>query len=510
MPDITLWPHQEAAIQATLLGIRAGLTAGLIVLPTGTGKTGFALSLGRRLQLPALFAVHRDELLRQTVQAAGVFWPEAVVASIESGTKVWDEPDLRTGRRPDLVVAMVPSLHPERLATIAPDRFGLVELDEAHHAPAPAFARVLDHFRPGFLLGITATPQRLDGRGLAARFGRQPLYSYALYQAIKDGRLVPPLPRAVQTETDLDRVGSENGDLVEKQLARTLDTPNRNLLVAGAYQEHAQGRRAIAFCVDVDHCEHLAAQSRALGIRTEAVTGRLSIGRRRDTLPRFAASELDLVTSCETLTEGFDDPAVSCLLLARPTESKSLLMQMVGRGLRLSPATGKKDCLVLDFVDVTKKHKLVSVLDLLGRHKGPAEAGHGGGSSRDKPTQTVLPLPPGAVRWRLETVCPWPELPSLEGYAPAQAWQAEPASEGQLRYLARFGLQVGAGLTKGEASYLIDRCLEYESAFPTPATPRQQSYLQQHGLWQDGMSRRQASTLIAYLKAPEKPHAVNR
>lgn len=499
MSDVVLWPHQEAAIQATLLAMRAGLNAGLIVLPTGTGKTGFALSLGRRLGLPALFAVHRDELSRQTIKSAERFWPEAVTATIESGTKVWDEPDLRSGRRPDLVVAMVPSLHPERLATIAADRFGLIVLDEAHHAPAPAFARVLDHFAPGFLLGITATPKRLDGRGLAPRFGRAPIYSYALYQAIKDGRLVPPDVHPVRTETNLDQVGQDGEDLNERQLARAINNADRNLLIASAYQEHGRGRRAIAFCVDVPHAEALGRQALALGIRAVAITGRMSLGRRRMELARFTAGELDLVTSCETLTEGFDDPGVSCLLLTRPTESKSLLMQMVGRGLRLAP--GKKDCLILDFVDVTKQHKLVSVLDLIGRreaHPDPAAGGKRGGATKEP--QPVLPLPAAAVRWRLETICPWPELPSLEGYVAAGGWQAEPASERQLGCLARFGLAVGQGLTKGEASYLIDRCLEYESAFPTPASPRQQAFLRERGLWQEGMGRRQASTLIEYLK----------
>ncbi len=501
MPELpTLWPHQLAAVNATLSAIAAGRACGMVVLPTGTGKTGFVLALGRRLRVPMLFLVNRDELLGQTLRAAPLFWPEALAAAVEAGTGAWDEPDLYAGRRPDLVVAMVPSLQGQRLESVARDRFGLLVADEAHFAATPTWRRVLGHFEAGFRLGVTATPQRHDGQGLADLFGREPVYSYSLFQAIKDGRLVQVDVRTVRTDVSLDGVGAPDGDLAEGALSRAVNTPARNALVVEAYRAHGTGRRTIAFCADVAHAHDLADALAAGGARAAAIHGSLSKGARRDVLARFAAGDLQVVCNCEVLTYGFDDPGVSCLLMARPTASRPLYLQMTGRGLRLAPA--KKDCLLIDFVDNSRKHKLACALDLLGKGRGaPPETRSPRRAPDEGPRQRPLPLPTALVSWRLESVCPWPEMPSLEGYVPSWSWQEEPATEGQYRYLATFGLRVEWELTKGEASYLLDRCQEYEAAFPLPATPRQRAFLQHHGLWQEGLGKRQASALIDTVQA---------
>jgi superfamily II DNA or RNA helicase len=498
---VPLWPHQEAAIMASLLALRAGHASGLVILPTGVGKTGFALSLARRLEVPALFLVHRDELVAQTAVAAGRFWPEAAVASIEAGTTDWDVPDLfRGGRRPDLCVGMVPSLV-NRLETVATDRFGLVIADEAHLAVAPTWSRILDHFQPGFLLGLTATPERLDGRGLGKRFGREPVYYYPLRQAIDEGRLVKIEPRSVQTKHSLDAVESgDNGDLREGQLARAVNTDARNELVVRAYERFAGDRRAVAFCVDVDHAVFLAMKFQLHGIACEAITGGLGKQQRQQLLRDFAAGKLRVLTNCEVLTTGFDDPGISCILMARPTQSRALYIQSVGRGLRLAP--DKTDCLLIDFVDNDKKHKLVCALDLLGKDRTALT-----------PSDRAEPAEPGVrpdieaeapiVSWRLEASCPWPSMPTLEGYEPTAAWQGDPASAGQMRFLQKLGMRVGRDLTKGEASHLISRALEYEAAFPPPATTWQRRDLERAGLWQEGMSRRQAARLLADFRAAE-------
>lgn len=500
MNPTELWPHQSAAIEAVLLAIRAGRERGMVVLPTGTGKTGMVLSLGRRLGAPLLFLVNRDELLGQTCRGAARFWPEASIATITAGTGCWDHPDLTTRRPPDLVVSMVPSLV-NRLRGIDPERFALVVADECHLSAAPSWARVLDHFTPGFLLGVTATPARHDRLALD-RFGEQPLYSYSLYQAIKDGRLVRVDTRQVRTRTDLDGVGVAGEDLREKSLARAVDTADRNLLVADAYREQGRGRRALAFCVDREHAHNLAAALGSVGARCQAVTGDLEARARRDTLARFARGELDVLTNCEVLTTGFDDPGVACLLMARPTASRTLYVQMIGRGLRLAP--GKPDCLVLDFTDNCKAHKLVCAADLLGRPGATADTRPGlprPASAAAGPLVLRQQLLGGAVlAWQAQEVCPWPELPSLDGYAPCQPWQGEPASAGQLAYLRRLGLALEGALTRGEASYLIDRAREYDAAFPPPATARQKAVLESAGLWSEGLDRRQASSLIDTLR----------
>jgi superfamily II DNA or RNA helicase len=501
MAEVTLWPHQEAAIQATRLAILARHTSGLVILPTGTGKTGFALSLGRRLDVPMLFLVHRDELTLQTVRAAERFWPEAAAAAIEAGTGNWDVPDVFKGRVPDLVVAMVPSLV-NRLYAIDRERFGLVIADEAHLAVAPTWSKVLDHFCPGFTLGITATPERLDGQGLASRFGREPVYYYPLRQAIADGRLVQVVPRSVQTRHNLDAVETDaQGDLREGQLAKAVNTEERNELVVRAYERYAAGRRAVAFCADVDHALFLDLIFKSHGIASEAIVGYMNRQQRRFLLAEFAAGRLQVLTTCEVLTTGFDDPGLSCILMARPTASRSLYIQMVGRGLRL--AEGKTDCLLIDFVDNDQTHKLVCSLDLLGRQAGLAPKSDSGHEPVQYGPRPDISSEAPIVSWHLETSCPWPLLPTLEGYEPAAAWQNTPASAAQVRLLVRLGMRPGRDLTKGEASHLISRAMEYEAAFPPPATGWQKCFLLARGLWQEGTSRRQAARLIADWQAAE-------
>jgi superfamily II DNA or RNA helicase len=500
-----LWPHQKASIAAVELAMAAGRETGLIVLPVGTGKTGMVLSLGRRLGVPMLFLVNRDVLLGQTIRAAARFWPEAHVAGIEAGVKDWDVVDLHAGRKPDLAVGMVLSVL-NRLDTIDPERFGIVVFDEAHYAPAPTNQTVLKHFRPGFRLGVTATPQRLDGKGLAGTFGKEPLYSYSLHQAIKDGRLCPVRSERILTDVSLDGIKSDGEDLDEKQLARAVNTGSRNDQVVSAYLQHARGRRAVCFCVDVEHAENMAAAFKGAALRSVAVVRTKGKGNewQRRTLAEFERGEFDVLTTCEVLTTGFDDPGVSCILWCRPTESRTLYIQGTGRGLRLDPANPSKDCLVLDVVDNCKKHKLVSVLDLIGKQK-PLQ---NNGSSSPRPAasprfiQPNLPLAT-IVGWTLETVCPWPELPSLDGYIPTLDWHNDPASDGQMNYLSRFGLAPQEALSKGEAAYLLDRAQEFDACYPMPATPKQRRFLEERGMWTDGTSKRQASTLIDMAKAKE-------
>lgn len=489
MPD--LYPHQLAAQAAVLRAVAGGAPSGLVVIPTGGGKTALALDTARRLGVPAAALVHRDELARQWVESAAKWWRGARVGVVQGDRDEWAAGE-------DLVVASVPTLHVRRRVRMPRDRFGLVIADECHHATDEStWGQVLDYFQAGFLLGVTATPQRLDGRPLT-RFGSEPLYTYSIAQAIKDGKLVQVVSRAIQTDVDLDDVHTRGGDLAAGELAAAVNTPGRNRIVVDAYLEHAGGRRGIVFAVDVAHAEALAAEFDAALVPAAVVTGSMPIAGRRASLEAHARGGLQVLVNCEVLTEGYDDPGVSCVVWARPTKSRTLYVQGTGRGLRLAP--GKTDCLVLDITDNCHRHKLVVVADLLGRPKKepgePREVREGGGG---RPKDVREP-----VEWCLKEVCPWPELPTLEGYVAYLPWHGQPASEGQLRYLRSFGLAVKDGLTKGEASYLIDRAGEYEAAYPLPATSKQRWCLREAGLWVEGMSKREAGRLITELKGAKR------
>jgi superfamily II DNA/RNA helicase len=147
-----------------------------------------------------------------------------------------------------------------------------------------------------------------------------------------------------------------HGDFIESHLARVVNTPLRNTLLVKAYRDLAPGRRTIVFCVDVAHAKDVHRAFAEAGIRAAPVWGELSRDQRRSTLAGFSAGEIDVVTNCNVLTEGFDEPRVDCVIMARPTRSKLLYAQMVGRGTRLHP--GKKDLMVIDVADNSRTHQL--------------------------------------------------------------------------------------------------------------------------------------------------------
>jgi superfamily II DNA or RNA helicase len=491
--------HQAAAAEAALEAIGGGRDRGLIVCPTGTGKTWLFCELARVLAVPTLVIVHRDELVQQTLDTLGRAWPDCKHGVVKDTRNEWDAEDV--------VVASVQSLNAKRLEKIPKDRFGLVVADEAHHGVAPSWARAIEHFERGFLLGVTATPDRLDGKGLGEMFGGAVLFNYTLLAAIQDGNLCRLAQFAVKTEAVLDGISTVAGDFARDELSRAVNTAGRNRALVEAFQQHAAGRRAVAFCVQ--HAADLALAFTEADVPSAFVSGEMGLEERRDVLARFREGRVRVLTNCEVLTEGFDDPGVDCILMARPTKSRALYTQAVGRGLRLHP--GKANCLVLDGTDNCKDHKLVGACKLFGLKKHDA-----GGkdvllaaeeeAEEERVRQERLRADTeGPVVWWLESVCPWPGLPTLKGYKPRASWQDEPATDKQLNALAKFGLGLQKEeLTKGEAGHLLDQCFAYEAAYPAPATPNQEWRLRYLGLWQEGMTKREAGRVIGEWRAREK------
>jgi len=494
--EIRLRPYQVAAIRATVGAIDAGHHSGAWAMPTGVGKTVTFLALAGRLRRRTLVLVHRDELVRQTLETVGQLFPSCPVGIVKAELDEWGIN--AAGEVPSLVVASIQSLHTRRLQEIPKDRFGLVVADEAHHAAAPTWAAVLDHFQPGFTLGVTATPERHDGKSLD-RFGREPVYSYPLRQAIEDGWLCRLAQYAVSTRTPLDDVAFRAGDFAQDQLTRAVNTESRNRCILDAYRLHASSRRALAFCVDVAHAEDLAATFRDIGgIQAAAVSGSMPLEERREVIERFAAGEIAVVTNCAVLTEGFDDPGIEAVLMARPTASRPLYTQCIGRGLRIAP--GKENLLVLDFVDASR-HKLITTMDLMGAATAQDAEGRDVlevvDEDRRLAEEEARIASQRPLSWRLKAVSPWPGIPDLHGYTARMPWESAPATKKQIRFLKSFGLEISRGLLKGEASFLIHRCLEHEAAYPTPPTRAQRWRLEQEGLWKEGMTKRAATRALA-------------
>ncbi len=362
----TLRPYQREAVAAVLAARRRGVRRMLVCLPTGAGKTVVFAQLARLARRPVLVLAHREELLAQArdklVRALGA----EVAVAIEQGPR-------RAERDARVAVCSIRSLRPERLARLIEGRTpGLVIYDECHHAAAEDNRRVLtalgcfDAGWEGTLVGFTATTARGDGQGLDAVF-EEIVYARSLPEMIGDGYLVPLRGFRVATGADLTRITGRAGDLPEDELAEAVDIEERNALVARTIQELARDRRTIAFCVTVAHAQHLRRALTAVGVRAGVVHGAMDAEARARALADFAAGRIQALCNVAVLTEGFDDPGVSCVAMARPTRSPGLYAQCVGRGTRLAP--GKRDCLVLDFCDVSTL-SLVTLPSLFGMPRG--------------------------------------------------------------------------------------------------------------------------------------------
>lgn len=353
---IELRPYQleaVAGINATLEKARSAL----IVMATGTGKTTVFAEAIRQRAGRCLVLAHRGELIDQAV-ARIRRQTGKTVAREKAGDYAW--------AGSDVVVASVQSLHDQRIARFNHDEFELVVADEAHHYVAKSFRRILDHFSGAKILGVTATPDRADEQAMGQVFD-EVAYVYDIEDGIRDGFLCPI--RATQVlcgDLDLADINTVAGDLNQGQLNDVMSLEKVLHQVAKPTMELAQGRRTLVFTTSVENAHRMA----EVFNRYRPDCARAVDGESRDRariLADHQAGRFQFLVNVQVLTEGYDDPAISCVAMARPTKSRSLYAQMAGRGTRIAP--GKTDLLLLDFVGNSGRHALVSAADILaGKH----------------------------------------------------------------------------------------------------------------------------------------------
>jgi superfamily II DNA or RNA helicase len=337
-----LRPYQLAAvdaIQAELSRVRSTL----LVLATGLGKTVTFAEVARRVVARGgrvLVVAHRGELLTQAASTLARF---GLTTGIEQGDERVDVVAL-----PDVTVASVQTLRGKRLARFGRDAFALVVIDESHHATAKSYGAILDHFDAAKVLGVTATPDRADGVGLRHAFDSV-AFTMDLAAGIEAGFLSPLTLRSVRVASlDLSTVRTVAGDFAAGDLERELMRDRALHEVAAPLAELSGGRQTLAFVAGVAQAHALASVLEGYGVRAAAVDGSMSPTTRAAVLADYRAGRVQIVANAMLWTEGFDAPETSCIALVRPTRSRSLITQMIGRGSRL--AEGKRNCLVLDFV----------------------------------------------------------------------------------------------------------------------------------------------------------------
>jgi superfamily II DNA or RNA helicase len=354
-----LYPFQKEAKDVVVGHWEKGNRAALISLPTGSGKTiVFSDILQSSLsgtKDKGLVLVHRDELLRQAAEKLDFVWPGVKLSTVDA---------MRDNFTGQITIASVMSIV-RRLHKIP--RIDKVITDEAHHAPATSWLKIYN--RIGELLpdwrhlGVTATPIRSKGAAdLEAIFGK-PVYVKSIFELIVEGYLSPLKGMEVRTEVSVEDVGIQAGDFIAEELSRVINTRERNRLVVENYLELAADRKALVFAADLNHAKGLAEMFKAQGVSAAWVSGETPPSLRRAFLEKLRSGELKVIVNCMVFTEGFDEPSLDAILVARPTRSLVLYCQMIGRGLR--PYPGKQNCLFIDFVDNSSQHRLISMQDLL-------------------------------------------------------------------------------------------------------------------------------------------------
>ena len=395
--------YQLAAVEAVIDCWRRDIRRCLVVLPTGCGKTVVFGELTRRVlhgeittnQQPstnnhqppprAMILAHRGELIQQAADKVGRM--AGVEAQIEMG-------ELRVlpmfGQMPSVVVSTVQTQNTGRMHLFPPEQFGLLVIDEAHHATAASYLKCVEHYlaNPACrLVGVTATPDRADEQALGRVFDAV-AYEYPVTRAIADGWLVPVKQRLVKVESlDFSGISTTAGDLNQGELAEVLEDERNLHAVATPMLDICGERRAIVFATSVKQAERLAEiVNRFPGRSARMVSGKTEPEERKAILADFREGRVQYVVNVGVLTEGFDDAGVEVVVMARPTKSRALYAQMAGRATRpaadiaaklgecadaaarraLIAGSSKPSCLILDFVGNSGRHKLVTTADILG------------------------------------------------------------------------------------------------------------------------------------------------
>jgi len=366
-----LRPRQKLFVERSLSALDTRDNT-LSVASTGFGKT-LALSavVGQRIgnsTAKVCVLAHRDELTAQNREKFGRVNPAITTSVVDATSKSWGG---------QVTFAMVPTLTRERNLAAMP-KLDLLVIDEAHHAVADSYRRIIDHVRDANpdarIFGVTATPNRGDKKGLRAVFDNV-ADQVRLGELIASGHLVPPRTFVIDVgvQDKLRAVRKTVSDFDMSEVAEIMDHAPITEEVIRHWQEKAADRPTVVFCSTVAHAAHVAEAFNAAGIPTGLIHGDLPSEERRNILAAFAKGEIRVITNVAVLTEGFDHPPISCVVLLRPSSYKSTMIQMVGRGLRTvdpaeHPGVVKTDCVVLDFGTSSLTHgTLEQDVDLEGK-----------------------------------------------------------------------------------------------------------------------------------------------
>jgi superfamily II DNA or RNA helicase len=467
---MNLRPYQQSALESITGGFRE-FQRQLAVLPTGSGKTILFSHLAKHLAGMGgrtLILAHREELIDQAIdklhQATGI------VAAKEMA-------DWKAHREARVVVASVQSMQGERLKSWPRNHFDLVICDEAHHSISDSWQAVLSHFGSANVLGVTATPDRGDKRNLG-EFYQNIAAEVDLFDLIRDGYLSNIKAKSIPLEIDVSGVKSTAGDLDSKGLGDAL-TPYLGS-IAKAIAEHAADRKVLAFLPLIDTSKRFvdACQFQG-GLRACHVYGKSK--NRAEILQAFADDKYDVLSNAMLLTEGYDCPDVDCVVVLRPTRSRPLYSQMIGRGTRTAPF--KEDLLLLDFLWHHERHNLIHPAHLVAESQDQAAMMTKALERVGRESQDELDLEGLASEAAVEReqkladelaantkrkasekdmmeFCLAVHRADVAQYEPTMGWESDAITPKQAEILKRNGINPDGVRGKGHASQLLDVVFE--------------------------------------------------
>ena len=359
---------QEEALQAlNFYRNERGWKKGIIVLPTGTGKTILSALDSMKPDERVLFMVHRLDILAQSIEAYKFVNP-TVRVGILTGEERRDEENC------DVLFASKDTLRkPSELARFPRDWFNYIVVDEVHHGQSPTYREILTYFTPGFMLGMTATPDRTDRKDIFELFDYNKIYEMPLAEAIERGFLVPYSYYGLTDNVDYSKIRHDGKKYRTDDLERLLIIPERNAAVLREYLDKGEEDKAIGFCVSIKHAERMAEYFNQHGITAAAIHSQSPT--RDEDLKAFRENKIQVAFTVDLFNEGMDFPNVRILLFLRPTESKTVFIQQLGRGLRL--CAGKDRVRILDFIGNYKRANQIKKYLSKGIKPGDGEGNRG-------------------------------------------------------------------------------------------------------------------------------------
>ena len=404
---LELREYQQEALDS-LEAMRANKeTIALLYHATGTGKTVTAVMDAKHCGGRVLFVAHTMELVNQAYNTFKNLWDTVSVGKFADSIKDTDS---------HVICGSIQSIA-LNLELFQDIDFDYIIIDEAHHASADTYQKVLAYFKPNFTLGLTATPERADDTNILEIF-KNTAHKLDIQTAVEIGALVPVRCIRIHTNIDMTKVRFNSVQYNIRDLDDKIFVPERNKLIVDTWLSYVKNKRTVVFCASVKHAERIAKLFQDAGIEALAVSGSMKISERNEQLAKFASGDIKVLCACDLLNEGWDCPQTEVLFMARPTMSKVLYTQQLGRGMR--NCEGKDHLMVFDFVDNASQynvpysmHRLFKLKDyhaggtVLGR-KGDREAEADLYAKGERP-DAVIDYPVDATDYEIVDIFNWQE-----------------------------------------------------------------------------------------------------